>query len=229
MSTRPRVLTIAGSDPTGGAGIQADLETFAALGARGFSVVTAVTVQDTSGVAFVQPIDPEVVGRQMRTLIEDVGCDAIKIGMVGTSDCAQAVATVVAELAADVPLVLDPVLASSDGQRLLADEPNALQALRWRASVVTPNWPEAAALLGQPVGTDSEADAAALELLQRGAGAVLLTRRTRWRGYRGGPFRRRRPAFAAEGRPCAGRPVSRYRLRCVLGSCRRTREGAAAR
>jgi hydroxymethylpyrimidine/phosphomethylpyrimidine kinase len=147
----PNVLTIAGSDPSGGAGIQADLKTFSALGAYGMSVITALTAQNTRGVRGVQVIDPAFVAAQIDAIFEDVRVDAVKIGMVATAE----IATVIAERLrhhAARNVVLDPVMVAKSGDRLLAED--AVAAVRDRlvplARVITPNLPEAAVLLSAP-------------------------------------------------------------------------------
>ncbi len=144
-----RVLTIAGSDSGGGAGIQADLRTFAAFGCHGMSAVTAVTAQNSTGVHGWWPVPPDVVRAQIRAVVDDIGVDAVKIGMLGTADVANAVADEVATVG--VPVVVDPVCASSHGEVLLT--PEALAVLRDRviplATVVTPNRDELR-LLGTP-------------------------------------------------------------------------------
>lgn len=145
----PNVLTIAGTDPSGGAGIQADLKTFSALGAYGMSVVTAVVAQNTRGVQDVLVLEPEFVAAQIRSVVEDVRVDAIKLGMLATAPIAAAVADVLAEVP-DVPLVIDPVMVAKSGDRLISDETVAVvrDRLLPRAALITPNLPEAAVLLG---------------------------------------------------------------------------------
>ena len=145
----PNVLTIAGTDPSGGAGIQADLKTFSALGAYGMSVVTAVVAQNTRGVQDVLVLEPEFVAAQIRSVVEDVRVDAIKLGMLATAPIAVAVADVLAEVP-DVPLVIDPVMVAKSGDRLISDETVAVvrDRLLPRAALITPNLPEAAVLLG---------------------------------------------------------------------------------
>jgi hydroxymethylpyrimidine/phosphomethylpyrimidine kinase len=144
----PNVLTIAGSDPSGGAGIQADLKTFSALGTYGMSAITALTVQNTQGVRAVQVIDPAFVAAQIDAIFDDVRVDAVKIGMVATAEIAAAIADRLRHHAAR-NIVLDPVMVAKSGDRLLRED--AVAALRDRliplASVVTPNLPEAADLL----------------------------------------------------------------------------------
>jgi hydroxymethylpyrimidine/phosphomethylpyrimidine kinase len=172
----PIALTIAGSDSSGGAGIQADLKTFSALGVYGCSVITALTAQNTLGVQGIHGIDPAFVRAQMDSVLGDLAVGAVKIGMLGTPEIIRAVAD---GLAAWEPrwVVLDPVMVAKGGDRLLQDE--AVAALRERllplASLITPNLPEAAALLDEPPAASREAMAAAALRLQRlGAAAVLL-------------------------------------------------------
>lgn len=147
----PTALTIAGTDPSGGAGISADLKAFSALGAFGTAVITAVVTQNTQGVAAVHQLDGATVAGQLTNLLDDVHVDAVKIGMLGTAEVIDAVAAVLHERR-PAPVVLDPVMVAKSGHRLLA--PDAVTALRDRllpeVDLVTPNIPEAADLLGQP-------------------------------------------------------------------------------
>jgi hydroxymethylpyrimidine/phosphomethylpyrimidine kinase len=155
--TPPRVLTIAGSDSGGGAGIQADLKTFAAHGAYGMSAVTAVTVQNTLGVMAVHAVPPELVAAQIDAVLDDIGADAIKIGMLGGAAVVRAVAgRLRVHLRGEpIPVVLDPVMIAKGGAPLLADEAVAalLEELLPLATVVTPNLPELARLTGLPVAS----------------------------------------------------------------------------
>src|SRR5258705_6355253 len=144
-------LTIAGSDPTGGAGLQADLQVFRALGVHGMGVVTALTVQDTSRVHEVVPVFPGGVVKQLRALLRSTPPDALKLGMLATDDVARNVELGLRELDARrrAPIVIDPVLAASDGTPLLERRAyGTLQDLIGRAHLVTPNLLEAAALTG---------------------------------------------------------------------------------
>jgi hydroxymethylpyrimidine/phosphomethylpyrimidine kinase len=145
--TPPRLLTIAGSDSGGGAGIQADLKAFARCGAHGMSAITAITAQNTVAVTAVYPLPPEAIVEQVRAVVDDIGVDAVKIGMLGTTETIEAVDRAL-DLIGDVPVVLDPVMVAESGSRLL-DE-HAEDALRTkllpRVTVVTPNVPEAKAL-----------------------------------------------------------------------------------
>jgi hydroxymethylpyrimidine/phosphomethylpyrimidine kinase len=157
----PCVLSIAGSDSGGGAGIQADLKAFAACGAHGLTAITAITAQNTVGVSAVQAISPEVIVAQVKAVAEDIGVDAVKIGMLGTVATIEAVAASLDLLAPGTPVVLDPVMVSESGAELL--EPSArgalLEFLLPRVLVITPNLPEARALAA--AGTGSAAAAAA--------------------------------------------------------------------
>jgi hydroxymethylpyrimidine/phosphomethylpyrimidine kinase len=143
------VLTIAGSDPSGGAGIQADLKTFSALGGYGMSVITALTAQNTRGVRSFQVVDPAFVAEQIDAIFDDVRVDAVKIGMVAIADVAAVIADRLRRHAAR-NVVLDPVMVAKSGDRLLQDD--AVAAIRDQlvplAQVITPNLPEAAVLIG---------------------------------------------------------------------------------
>jgi hydroxymethylpyrimidine/phosphomethylpyrimidine kinase len=170
------VLSIAGSDPSGGAGIQADLKTFSALGAYGGTVITALTAQNTRGVGAVELVSPDFIARQIDMVFEDLRVDAVKIGMLATAGI---IAVVAARLRHWRPrwIVLDPVMVAKSGHRLLDEA--AIATLRRDllplASVVTPNLPEAAALLDQPVAHDWQMmERTALALQDLGSTAVLL-------------------------------------------------------
>jgi hydroxymethylpyrimidine/phosphomethylpyrimidine kinase len=143
----PRLLTIAGSDSGGGAGIQADLKAFARCGAHGMTAITAITAQNTVAVTAVYPLPPEAIVEQVRAVVDDIGVDAVKIGMLGTTETIGAVNKAL-DLIGDVPVVLDPVMVAESGSRLLdADAEDALRTkLLPRVTVVTPNVPEAKAL-----------------------------------------------------------------------------------
>jgi len=168
-------LTIAGSDSSGGAGIQADLKTFAAHGVFGLSAITAVTAQNTVTVAAVGALDPDLVAAQVDVLIGDFAVHATKIGMLANAGIGRAVAAAV-ERHRLKPLVLDPVMVAKGGARLLEDD--AVDVLRARllplATVVTPNAPEASILAGLPVTTLAEQRAAARQLTRLGAAAALV-------------------------------------------------------
>jgi hydroxymethylpyrimidine/phosphomethylpyrimidine kinase len=143
----PRVLSIAGSDSGGGAGIQADLKAFARCGVHGMTAITAVTWQNTVAVEGVTPIPPEAIVAQVRAVADDIGVDAVKVGMLGTVEAIAAVARAL-DLVGDAPVVLDPVMVAESGAHLLEpDAREALVALLPRATVVTPNLAEARALL----------------------------------------------------------------------------------
>jgi hydroxymethylpyrimidine/phosphomethylpyrimidine kinase len=156
----PRVLSIAGSDSGGGAGIQADLKAFAACGAHGMTAITAITAQNTVGVTAVQAIDPGVILAQVRAVAQDIGVDAVKIGMLGTVATIEAVAQALDELTDRPPVVLDPVMISESGAELLESGARGalVTLLLPRATVVTPNLPEAIALLAA-AGSDGPAPA----------------------------------------------------------------------
>ncbi|MDW8137039.1 MAG: bifunctional hydroxymethylpyrimidine kinase/phosphomethylpyrimidine kinase [Bacteroidota bacterium] len=176
MSKRyARALTIAGSDSGGGAGIQADLKTFSALGCYGLSVITALTAQNTQRVRAVYPVSADFIGAQLDAVLEDIGADAIKIGMLHTEAVIQTVAERLSRYGA-APVVLDPVMVAKSGDRLL--EQAAIEALRERllplATVITPNLPEAEVLLGQAIRSRDEMPDAARKLLELGPEAVLL-------------------------------------------------------
>ncbi|MDJ0787005.1 MAG: hydroxymethylpyrimidine/phosphomethylpyrimidine kinase, partial [Myxococcota bacterium] len=169
-------LTIAGSDPTGGAGLQLDLRVFQQLGVHGLGVVTALTVQDTGGVRQVLPAFPGVVRDQIRILLADVRPAAVKLGMLATDDVLRAVDLGLDALGEDVPLVIDPVLAASDGTPLLERRAHAgLGILISRCTLVTPNLEEAEVLTGSDVSTRRGVEAAARYLVEeRGARAALV-------------------------------------------------------
>ncbi|WP_419814384.1 bifunctional hydroxymethylpyrimidine kinase/phosphomethylpyrimidine kinase [Glacieibacterium sp.] len=168
----PRILIVAGSDSSGGAGIQADLRTIQALGGYGMTAITAVTVQNTLGVSAVHAIPPEIVAAQMQACLDDIGADAVKIGMLGD---AALIATVAGALRGlKLPIVLDPVMVAKGGAVLLADEAvAALFALLPLATVVTPNTPELAALTGIEIEDEADVVLSAQELIGQGARAVL--------------------------------------------------------
>jgi hydroxymethylpyrimidine/phosphomethylpyrimidine kinase len=168
------ILSIAGTDPGGGAGMSADLKTFGALGTYGTSVVTAVVDQNTRGVFGVHQLTGEFVGQQLRHLLDDVRIDAVKIGMLGSADVVRSVAAVLEERRPPY-VVLDPVMLSTSGDRLL--EPDAVAELRRLmpcCDLVTPNLPEAADLLGCPVAEDETAMHEQLGRLGTLARGVLL-------------------------------------------------------
>jgi len=168
-------LTIAGSDSGGGAGIQADLKTFSALGVYGASVLTAITAQNTRGVRAVETVSPKMVVQQIEAVLEDLDVGAIKIGMVANAEIASAIATALRRF--DRKAVLDPVMVATSGDRLL--EPEAVDAIRREllplAIVVTPNLPEAAILAGGDAAQNEEEMARQAEHIRAaGAEAVLV-------------------------------------------------------
>lgn len=146
----PRVLSIAGSDSGGGAGIQADLKAFAACGVHGMTAITAITAQNTMGVTAIHPIPPEVIVAQARAVQEDIGVDAVKIGMLGDLETIRAVVQALDLMAPGTPVVLDPVLVAESGAELLVPSARGalVELLLPRATVATPNLPEARALVG---------------------------------------------------------------------------------
>lgn len=146
-------LTIAGSDPSGGAGIQADLKSFSALGVFGMSAITALTVQNTQGVSGVQLVPPTFVQNQIKSIFADIRVNAIKVGMIATADIASAVAETLREVAYSTPIVIDPVMVAKGGSPLLQPDAVAslVNALLPLASVITPNLEESAALLDTSV------------------------------------------------------------------------------
>lgn len=176
MSAIARVLIIAGSDSGGGAGIQADIKTVTALGGYAATAVTALTVQDTNAVHGVLPVPPDFVAWQIETVLNDIGADAIKIGMLGDAPTIERVAETLAAIAQRVPVVVDPVMLAKGGASLLAWE--ALPALKRRllplARVLTPNLPEAEALAGMTIPDLPAMHHAAGALLTLGVPAVLL-------------------------------------------------------
>lgn len=171
----PRVLSIAGSDSGGGAGIQADLKTFAALGCYGMTAITALTAQNTLGVRAIHGVPPAMLREQIDAVVEDIGLDAIKIGMLHSPDIVQTVAEAIDRHALK-KVVLDPVMVATSGAVLIENPAIAalVRELFWRADVVTPNLDEASLLVGRPLNNEHEMEAAALELLAMGAAAVLL-------------------------------------------------------
>jgi hydroxymethylpyrimidine/phosphomethylpyrimidine kinase len=179
----PRALTIAGSDSGGGAGIQADLKAFARCGVHGTSAITAITAQNTLGVSAVHMIPPETILAQVRAVASDIGVDAVKVGMLGTAETIRAVAQALDELPAGTPVVVDPVMVAESGAQLLdPDAQGTLVAeILPRATVLTPNVPEARALArhgrdGVPSGSEeAEAGALARAVLALGPGIVVLT------------------------------------------------------
>ena len=169
-----RVLIIAGSDSGGGAGVQADIKAVTALGGYAATAITVITVQNTLGVSDAFPLPADLIAAQARAVLEDIGADVIKTGMLGEAAVVELVATLLDEAAR--PAVIDPVMVAKGGARLLAEEAlDAMKALLVpRAALLTPNAPEAEALTGLAVETTDDLRRAGDALLKRGAGAVLM-------------------------------------------------------
>jgi len=174
MTVPARILSIAGSDSSGGAGIQADIKTICALGGYAMTAITAITAQNTKSVAAVQMVAPDMVRAQIRAVLDDIGVDAIKIGMIGNG----AVATVIADeiKTLNVPIILDPVKVSTSGDALLDTDAQGIlrRDLLPLASVLTPNLPEAEALSGQNIKTLDDVRSVAEALLAMGPKSVLI-------------------------------------------------------
>ena len=171
----PRLLSIAGSDSGGGAGIQADLKTWSALGCFGMTAVTAITAQNTVGVSAIHGVPPDILRAQIDAVAQDIGVDAVKIGMLHSIEVMQ----VVAQALKDYPLkpvVLDPVMVATSGDRLMQPDAVAylVQALFPLADIITPNLDEAGLLLGRDLQVEDDLITAAHDLLNMGAAAVLL-------------------------------------------------------
>ena len=169
-----RVLIIAGSDSGGGAGIQADIKTVTVLGGYAATAVTAITVQNTRGVSAAYPVSPDVIVAQARAVLDDIGADVIKTGMLSGAEVVERIARLLDEAA--LPAVIDPVMVAKGGARLMADDAVApmLSLLVSRAALLTPNAPEAEALTGLVVETTDDLRRAGEALLRAGAGAVLM-------------------------------------------------------
>ncbi|ACI50987.1 phosphomethylpyrimidine kinase [Gluconacetobacter diazotrophicus PA1 5] len=170
-----RILVIAGSDSGGGAGIQADIKTITALGGFAMTALSALTVQNTLGVTGVLPVPPDFVAQQMCSVLDDLGADAFKSGMLDRAEVILAVADII-RVHPGIPYVLDPVMVAKGGSRLLQD--NAVETLRRDllplATLLTPNLPEAEVLVGRPIRTVDDMRRAAEDLRRAGAGAVLV-------------------------------------------------------
>lgn len=168
-----RVLTIAGSDSGGGAGIQADTKTITCLGGYAMSAITALTAQNTQGVFGIHPVPTDFIAQQIDLCLNDIGADCVKTGMLHS---AEVIETIAAHVPAEIPMVVDTVMVAKGGAPLL--EPSAMDALKQvlipRAYVITPNIPEAELLLGRTIPSRGEMKQAACELLAFGAKAVLL-------------------------------------------------------
>ena len=175
MKTYTRLLTIAGSDSGGGAGIQADLKTFAALGCYGLSVLTALTAQNTQKVTAIHPVPPAFIVDQLKAVLDDIGVDAVKIGMLHSPEVIGAVAKTLVDFRV-TNIVLDPVMVAKSGDKLLQDE--AIDALKTEllpiATLITPNLPEASVLLSRPVETFADMEQAAKDLSRLTVGAILI-------------------------------------------------------
>lgn len=171
----PRVLSIAGSDSGGGAGIQADLKTFSALGCYGMTAITALTAQNTQGVRGIHGVPPEFLAAQLDAVLEDIGADAVKIGMLHAPEIVRVVAQAIRKYELK-HVVLDPVMVATSGDRLIAEETVAVlvQELFPLATVITPNLDEAELLLGHKIAGVAALEPAARELLALGAQNVLL-------------------------------------------------------
>jgi hydroxymethylpyrimidine/phosphomethylpyrimidine kinase len=171
-----RVLIVAGSDSGGGAGIQADIKTVTMLDAFAATAITALTAQNTEGVFGILPIPPDFIRRQIEVVLDDIGADAVKTGMLHDAAVIETVAAVLDERAAAVPLVVDPVMVAKGGAKLI--EPHAVDALKRRlvarAAVLTPNLPEAEILCGRTIASVEAMKGAAEALLRLGCAAVLL-------------------------------------------------------
>ncbi len=170
-----RVLSIAGSDSGGGAGIQADLKTFAALGCYGMTAITAITAQNTQGVRGIHGIPAPMLAAQIDAVLQDIGVDAVKIGMLSTPESVQVVADAIRRYGL-TRVVLDPVMVATSGDRLIAEETAQalVQALFPLATIITPNLDEAAWLTGQDIRTQAAMHAAAAQLQGLGAANVLV-------------------------------------------------------
>ena len=170
-----RVLTIAGSDSGGGAGIQADLKTFAALGCYGMTAITALTAQNTQGVQAIHAVPPEFLRAQLQSVLGDIGVDAVKIGMLHTPEVVRTVAWAIEHYGLQ-RVVLDPVMVATSGDRLIAEETVdvLVRELFPRCTVVTPNLDEAALLIGRPITGAEALEDAGRSLLALGARAALV-------------------------------------------------------
>jgi hydroxymethylpyrimidine/phosphomethylpyrimidine kinase len=171
----PRVLSIAGSDSGGGAGIQADLKTFSALGCFGMTAITALTAQNTTGVRNIHGVPTAILSDQIDAVVEDIGVDAVKIGMLHSVEVAHTVAQAIDRH--KLPhVVLDPVMVATSGAVLIdhAAVEVLVREMFPRAVLITPNLDEASLLVGHPLASEADMEAAALELMGKGANAVLL-------------------------------------------------------
>jgi hydroxymethylpyrimidine/phosphomethylpyrimidine kinase len=171
----PRVLSIAGSDSGGGAGIQADLKTFAALGCFGMTAITALTAQNTCGVRAIHPVPPDMLRAQIDAVLEDIGADAVKVGMLHSPEIVRTVAQAIDRHQLQ-RVVFDPVMVATSGAKLIDDPAIAVLVTELfpRAALITPNLDEATLLVGRPLTSAQDMAQAAAELVARGARAVLL-------------------------------------------------------
>ena len=171
-----RVLIVAGSDPSGGAGIQADIKSVTMLGGYAAAAITALTVQNTVAVTDVLAMTPQFVADQMKAVLSDVGADSIKTGMLHNAEVMSAVAHIIDEMQFEGDVVVDPVMVASSGAKLINDD--ALDTMRTvllpKATVVTPNMPEASLLVGRPVETFEDMTSAAKALVDMGASAAIV-------------------------------------------------------
>jgi len=174
MDPIPTALSIAGSDSGGGAGIQADLKAFACCAVYGMTAITAITAQNTVGVSAVETVAPETIVAQVRAVAEDIGVDAVKVGMLGTEETVDAVVEAL-DLVGDAPIVVDPVMVAESGAVLLDEDAKTalVERLLPLATVVTPNIPEARALVG--AGEEESQEELAREVLALGPRAVVVT------------------------------------------------------
>ena len=170
-----KALTIAGSDSGGGAGIQADLKTFSANGVYGMSAITAITAQNTQGVTDIHPVPESIIKKQITAVMDDIGTDAIKIGMLHSSSVIKTVIETLSQYNTE-NIVIDPVMVSTSGDKLLQDEAikSLIKDMLPIATVITPNLPEAEIILGHPIKTKAQFFEAAKELGQTEASAILL-------------------------------------------------------
>jgi hydroxymethylpyrimidine/phosphomethylpyrimidine kinase len=171
----PVVLTIAGTDPSGGAGIQADLKTFSALGCYGMSVITALVAQNTQGVRAIHSVPPSFVNEQLIAVMEDIRPDAIKIGMVHTPELVEVIAATLKQYP-DIPVVFDPVMIATSGHRLI-EEPTVeaiIKQLFPLAAIITPNMDEASFLINEKIETVDDMKAAGEKIMKLGCNSVLL-------------------------------------------------------
>jgi hydroxymethylpyrimidine/phosphomethylpyrimidine kinase len=173
----PAVLSIAGSDSGGGAGIHADLKAFARCGVHGMTAITALTAQNTVGVTGIHQVPGDFIVAQVRAVAEDIGVDAVKIGMLGTAETVRAVRSALELLEPGTPIVLDPVMVAESGAVLLDEPARAaiVTELLPRVTVITPNVPEARVLAGPPDGEDDDVEALARRLHELGPEVVVIT------------------------------------------------------